>query len=440
MFLSVFFFSLINCSAVVLYACFFVSDLMLEMERKCVFVSVAIVLFSMISSSVGAIGLAPSAGFSVEPVSPFAGDEVSFVDESFDSDGSIVTGFWNFGDGTGQSWDGSAVSHTYIDDGTYEVSLLVVDDDDNEDVFSMNVSVRNNRPVADFSMYPLTPNDVDETSFTDASYDVDGSLVNWSWSFGDGQISFARNPRIVFLDDGTFNVSLTVVDDDGNSSTMTVEVVVDNVAPVAGFDFSPTAPSDVEVVSFTSSSSDVDGMLVNWTWNVEEQYFYSENISHTFSDDGIFNVSLTVVDDDGTSSAVSKQISVSNVGPTAKFSFRSNECISIIPGCNVTFSSNSFDVDGSLTNLSWSIFDETYYGGSFQYVFDNIGSFEVSLSVVDDDGKSSEVSQFVSVVSTNYSGSGGGFDEMVDTLMFVGLGVVVVLIVVMMIWLERRDR
>ena len=411
------------------------------MERKCVVVSVAIVLFGMMFSSVSAVGIAPSAGFSVVPESPFAGDEVSFVDESFDSDGSIVSGFWNFGDGTGQSWDGYEVTHTYIDDGIYLVSLLVVDDDDNEDVFSMNVSVRNNPPIPDFSMYPLTPNDVDETSFTDASYDVDGSLVNWSWSFGDGQISFERNPRIVFLDDGVFDVSLTVVDDDGNSSTMTVEVVVDNVAPIAGFDFSPNSPSDVEVVSFTSSSSDVDGLIVNWTWNVEDELFYSENISHTFSDDGIFNVTLTVVDDDGASSTtVPKQISVSNVGPTAKFSFRSNECLSIIPGCNVTFSSSSFDVDGSLANISWSIFDETFYGGSFQYVFDNIGSFEVSLSVVDDDGASSEVSQFVSVVSTNYSGSSGGFDEMVDTLMFVGLGVVVVVIVVMMIWIERRER
>lgn len=410
------------------------------MERKSAFVSVVIIVISMMFSSVGAIGLAPSAGFSVVPDSPFAGDEVSFVDESFDSDGAIVSGFWNFGDGTGQSWDGSEVSHTYIDDGVYEVSLLVVDDDDNEDVFSMNVSIRNNRPVADFSMYPLTPNDVDETSFTDASYDVDGSLVNWSWSFGDGQSSFERNPRIVFLDDGVFEVSLTVVDDDGNSSTMTVEVVVDNVAPVADFVFSPISPTDIEVVSFSSSSIDGDGLIVNWTWSVEDELFYSENFLYTFSDDGIFNVSLTVVDDDELASTIAKQISVSNVGPTAKFSFHSNECLSIAPGCNVSFSSSSFDPDGSLQNFSWSIFDEKFYGSSFQYVFDNIGSFKVSLRVIDDDGKSSETSQFVSVVSTNYSGSGGGFDEMVDTLMFVGLGVVVVVIVVMMIWIERRER
>lgn len=52
---------------------------------------------------------------------------VSFTDASSDSDGSIVSRNWDFGDGTGST--ATHPTHTYAAAGTYTVTLSVIDDD-----------------------------------------------------------------------------------------------------------------------------------------------------------------------------------------------------------------------------------------------------------------------------------------------------------------------
>lgn len=62
--------------------------------------------------------------------------------------------------------------------------------------------------------------------FTDASTDPDGSIVAWSWDFGDGQTSSMQSPSHSYLARGTYTIRLTVTDDDGvtNSTTRTLQV------------------------------------------------------------------------------------------------------------------------------------------------------------------------------------------------------------------------
>ena len=46
-------------------------------------------------------------------------------------------------------------------------------------------------PVADFTYSPSAPTTADSIAFTDRSRDDDGSIVSWSWGFGDGNTSTA---------------------------------------------------------------------------------------------------------------------------------------------------------------------------------------------------------------------------------------------------------
>jgi serine protease len=81
-------------------------------------------------------------------------------------------------------------------------------------------------------------------SFTDTSSDSDGSIVSRSWNFGDGGTSSATNPSHTYASAGTYNVSLTVTDDDGAPDTISKSVSVsggggggselDNGVPVTG--------------------------------------------------------------------------------------------------------------------------------------------------------------------------------------------------------------
>lgn len=77
-------------------------------------------------------------------------------------------------------------------------------------------------PVADFT---YTASDLTVT-FTDQSSDSDGSVVGWSWDFGDGGTSTAQNPSHSYATGGTYTVSLTVTDDDEATGSTSKAVTV----------------------------------------------------------------------------------------------------------------------------------------------------------------------------------------------------------------------
>lgn len=62
--------------------------------------------------------------------------------------------------------------------------------------------------------------------FVDGSSDADGSVVSWSWDFGDGGSSVAASPSHTFSAAGTYTVSLMVTDDDGSTDSVSHDVTV----------------------------------------------------------------------------------------------------------------------------------------------------------------------------------------------------------------------
>lgn len=66
-------------------------------------------------------------------------------------------------------------------------------------------------------------------AFTDDSSDVNGDIVSWAWSFGDDATSTEQNPSHNFADTGSYEVSLTVTDSEGNTDTKVMNVSVSNV-------------------------------------------------------------------------------------------------------------------------------------------------------------------------------------------------------------------
>jgi PKD repeat protein/murein tripeptide amidase MpaA len=88
-------------------------------------------------------------------------------------------------------------------------------------------SSANQPPVANFTYTSsnLTVN------FTDASSDPDGTVVAWSWNFGDGTTSSSTNPTKTYASSGTYTVILTVTDNASATGSKSVPLSVpsDNV-------------------------------------------------------------------------------------------------------------------------------------------------------------------------------------------------------------------
>ncbi len=66
-------------------------------------------------------------------------------------------------------------------------------------------------------------------SFTDTSSDANGDITNWLWDFGDSNTSTEQNPMHTYATAGSYSVSLTVTDSEGNTNTSMLDVIVSDV-------------------------------------------------------------------------------------------------------------------------------------------------------------------------------------------------------------------
>ncbi|MFQ5838746.1 MAG: PKD domain-containing protein [Thermoplasmata archaeon] len=256
----------------------------------------------------------PAASFTFAPLEPLEGEAVSFTDTSESYDG-IVLWEWDFGDG-GTSSEKSP-SHVYLSEGTYTVILTVGEGDGDVDSVAHDVPVGDSDPFADFSWSPMMPKVGESVAFTDESDSYDG-IVSWSWDFGDGGTSTDSNPVHVYEAEGTYVVSLSVSEADGDidSRSYTIEVV-SVVPPVASFTFDPPEPIIGETVTFDASDSyDPDGTIVSFVWDFGDGTTGSgSTTTHSYDVAATYTVTLTVTDDDGLADSVSHDVTV-NPPPT----------------------------------------------------------------------------------------------------------------------------
>jgi PKD repeat protein len=62
--------------------------------------------------------------------------------------------------------------------------------------------------------------------FTNRSTDVDGKVVAWKWTFGNGTSSTGVNPSRTYAAGGTYTVTLKVTDDRGATNTRTQAITI----------------------------------------------------------------------------------------------------------------------------------------------------------------------------------------------------------------------
>jgi PKD repeat protein len=181
---------------------------------------------------------------------------------------SPYTFSWDFGDGTStqtSSHTAHTIQHTYTEEGTFTVTLTVVDatgaiatDTSTVVVYGIEelvISIGGSSSVAAG----------DAAAFTSTVAGGRGPY-SYLWNFGDGFVSDLANPTHIYENAGTYTVSLTVTDVAGitetTSKTVTIqqsggtsEVEITDVS--GGFLLSATIISD-EAVAW---SIDVDGMV-----------------------------------------------------------------------------------------------------------------------------------------------------------------------------------
>ncbi len=146
-------------------------------------------------------------------------------------------------------------------------------------------------------------------NFYDSSVVSTGTILSWSWDFGDGDSSSAQNPIHVYGTPGTYDVTFEVESSLG-CSYQVIQTITVHDAPIAGFGMSASSVELDEVINFTDASS---GASV-WSWSFGDGFGVSsdQNPNYTYGSAGDFEVTQIVYNSFGCSDTAVAMVTITD--------------------------------------------------------------------------------------------------------------------------------
>jgi PKD repeat protein len=444
------------------------------------------------STNISVYNVAPE----IDSVSILGGDEgvsVEYQASASDPGSDDLTFTWNWGDGSSDTVitiynDGLGPDplpspggtypflvthkpyHTYGDNGVFTITITVADDDGGAYVYMTNVTISNVAPKID---NVTTPGGDEGTllSYLSAASDQGSDDLKFTWKWGDGtsdSVSIYYNDGMrpdplpsplgtypftasdslghTYGDNGVYKITLTVEDDDGGSASTSRNVTIVNVAPEIE-SFTASDGDEGTLLSYLSEAKDQgsDDLIFTWEWGdgtsdtITTHYndgigpdpypspigIYpftaSDSLNHTYGDNGVYTIILTVEDDDGGSASQSANVTIDNVAPT----ITPFGPLSFDEGTNFDLSAVSTDMGSDDLTFTWDLemgptVTKVYYNdgtgvdpypspwGKFPFsatdlvshMYGDDGVYTVDLIVEDDDGGKATYSTTISIGNT----------------------------------------
>jgi PKD repeat protein len=353
------------------------------------------------------IKLPPTALMNVSPKNGTAPLTVMLNgNNSFDSDGSITQCEWQLP--AKESVFGCNTQMTFQEAGSYNLTLIVTDNDgllgSVSDIITVN-EVPGISPIAQMSLNPkngIAPLTV--TLNGNNSVDSDGSIVKCEWQVPGKPLASGCTTEMTFDNAGTYTITLTVTDNDGLTATTTEQVTVQaQTPPVANLNISPTTGNAPLTLTLDGNASfDADGSISKCEWQIPGKSSISGcRTQITLDNAGNYNITLTVTDNSGLTASDSATVTVDNPTPPVAQMFLTPNS-GQAPLQVTANGSNSYDADGNIVTYEWTVSNgQTVFGSNANFIFDQGGNYNISLTVTDNVGLTDTTQQSVNVIAKN---------------------------------------
>ncbi len=319
------------------------------------------------------------------------GTPVVFTDQTqLNGSGPIIFWQWDFDDSGSGVLNFSSMQnpqHSFVASGNALPQLIVINLNGCSDTISHPIAV-NSPPPVDFTMSNNCQNN--SISFIpDAVVMNLPAITSWYWDFGGSVSSLLQNPTYVYTTAGTHNLTLTVVDTSGCSSTITKSVTI-FPEPTPAFAF--TQPACI----YTSLKFDNLSTSTGGTFIVQSEWDFGDgqtltlatlaSVTHTYSTYGAYTAKLTVTSNMGCKKTLSLPVVVLPK-PKAHFSY-SGACLN----SPVQFNDLSQPGAGLIMNWQWLFGDPTSGVNNSSSVkfpnhtYSSAGNFSVRLIVTNSGG------------------------------------------------------
>jgi gliding motility-associated-like protein len=189
---------------------------------------------------------------------------VPFNVEFSDATINAVSWNWDFGNGTSSVLE--TPSSIYINYGIYNVDLTVVNTKGCTSVRNYSNFIEAEKidvNISSVAMSGCLPFDVDFLDSTSSAR----TLVDWNWSFGDGNFSSIQNPSHQFTAAGLFDISLSVKNDYGCIASANFPSYIKvNEAPQVEFEAAPIISCAGQNIDFFDNSIS-SSAITSWFWD-----------------------------------------------------------------------------------------------------------------------------------------------------------------------------
>lgn len=222
---------------------------------------------------------------------------------------------WLFGDGTTAT--GANVSHTYLQNGHFTVTLVALNANGCSDTL-VKKNLVNIGPPRITGITPLpyqgcVPASLPMELVTDGTQ----AITSYTWNFGDGASSSDVKPVHQYTQAGQYTVSVIVQTSAGCVDTFTLQNAVQLAAPPeAAFMADPPATCGSKAIHFTDQST---GNATEWQWNFGDgQTGSGATPQHGYKDTGYFTITL-IASNNQCKDTLKKIDYIHIDGPIAKF-------------------------------------------------------------------------------------------------------------------------
>lgn len=325
---------------------------------------------------------------------------------SFDPDGEIVSWEWDFdGDGRFDDATGEVVEYEFTQEGSYEVTLRVTDNNGESALATETIEAGS---VGGLRAVITPPIGEGDSFYVGEEYEFEGKLsqiaegkiVKYVWDMGDGSAT-KQSSKVTyeFETTGTYEVTLTIYDKDGNTDSTILEVTVieEGEAPVPDISTVPAASGGVvsgsvpfEVDFDATGSKDPEDDIIDYEWDFDNDGSVDDTgtaASYTYEEVGAYEARLIVTDSVGNTEETAVSIEVTEQGVVADL--ESDLSNGEVPLTVKFDASGSTYKEGSIASYDYDFGDgSTYTGGStVTYKYTDVGTFMVTLTVTGTDGK-----------------------------------------------------
>ncbi|MCK9480700.1 MAG: PKD domain-containing protein [Bacteroidia bacterium] len=316
--------------------------------------------------------IAPMPSVAVEDAGGCLGTTLQFVNLTEIASGTIISTFWDFGDGTTSTQ--FAPQKLYASKGIYTVKMVATSDLGFADSVYKTIEVIES-PVADFTFKNQCG--LNPFQFTNNSTLAAGTMT-YVWNFGDENESTLKDPTHVYTQPGPYQVTLTATSDNGCHSEITKSVynypnpVANFTSPASICQNSNVTLSNLTTIPFSSWGSE-------WTIGSNNVRSFDKNPLVTFTAYGEQLITLKTTSQFGCVDSMTKSIVVMEA-PIINFS--TSDVCSNSP---IIFNSGITNIYSTI-DFIWNIDGILYADREPSVKFDSAGEYNMSLTVNYDNG------------------------------------------------------